>query len=1124
MSKFLFYGLLLQGIFFGVLFAHEGDAQNNLNKNEVSLNLKEVHLDMQLKRASLEDLFSEIEKETGYKFFYDKEILVSDGKYSFKGELSLYDLLLEVSKESDLHFKQVNKNINVKKVLTKADDILPQEPLQDVSVSGKITSEDAPDGLPGVNIYVKGTTEGTVTDLSGNYQINVPSTNSILVYSSIGYVTEEITVGDRSVIDIVLASDVTALEEIVVVGYGEQRSSDISGSVSTVPISEIKESPVANLSNTLAGRAAGVIATQPTGEPGNDNAVIRIRGAATTGGADPIYVIDGIVRSSSDFFQLNSNEIESVTVLKDAASAAVFGMRAGNGVILVNTKRGGAGKMQISFSGNFGIQERTREPEFLNSFEYASLRNEALANSNLPPEFTDEDLQKYQDGSSPDTHPDTDWFDLIKKSAPMQQYNLSAVGGTERIQYAASLSYLNQQGITPSDDFNRYNFRSNIDADVTNSTRLSFDISYRKQKRESLGKGDELFRWLNTQPNKAPLEFSNGGVASGPAYIALTENGYRRNEVEALRTRIELKQQIPFVPGLSARLIGAFDDTQTDNKNWYYPVVPFYTVDANGNLMEEPLPANYLDENTDDNQAVTLQAHLNYEKSFGKLNLSALALYTQTETTWEYLSAHREGYTIGIDEINFGGAVNRNNSGFSGASGRQGFVGRINLAYNDKYLFETSMRVDGSEQFAPDQRWGTFPSVSGAYIISKESFMSDVSFLDFLKIRASYGVLGNDQISNDPNDRFLYLQSFNINGGRYPNAIFGNDNVYQIIKEGTLANPNVTWETVAKTDIGFDAYFIDAKFSFTFDYFYEKRTDILGTRFRTVPDFFGIASIVPVENLNRIDNKGFEISLGYQDDVTDDFFVSINANVTHAVNEVVELDEPDDINPNISRIGHPLGMSFGYNALGIFQTQEEVDNWATQLGDTAPGDIKMEDVNGDGEINELDHVAIGVSSGDSNMPRYIFGLNGMFKYKRFSLSFLLQGATGVNQYTCCEGVWPFYGDASTVKSNLDYWTPDNTDAPNPRILVYPTGNLNHSSSNFWMNDASYIRLKNIEIAYTAPQGFFGNNFIQGLRIYVNANNVATWTKLENWDPEYADDRYWSYPQLRIWNAGFELQF
>jgi TonB-linked SusC/RagA family outer membrane protein len=992
---------------------------------------------------------------------------------------------------------------------------------QTTTVRGKVTSSDDGSVLPGVNIMVKGTTIGATSGADGTYSIDAAS-KDVLVFSFIGYETTEIAVGQQTTIDLALNLDIVGLGEVVVVGYGEQQSSNISGSVSTVSIDKMSKNPAPNLSNTLAGQTAGIIATQPTGEPGNDNSRILIRGVGTTGNTDPLYVIDGIVRSSSDFFQLNPSEIESVSILKDAASAAVFGMQAGNGVILVTTKRGKEGRMQIAFSSNFGVQQRTIEPDFVNSYEYATLRNAALANAGLPLEYTDEDLQKYQDGSSPDTHPDTDWQSLLRKTAPIQQHNLSVTGGTDKIKFATSVSSLSQDGIAPSNNFTRYNFRSNIDANVTKTTKLSFDLSGRKQKNESLGKSDELFRWMNTQPNKFPIRWSNGGYSSGPAYIAEPANGYRRTEEKALRTRLELEQHIPFIEGLSVRLIGSYDNTDLGHKNWYYPVVPFYTLLPDGSFKEEPLPANYLDVDTNDEESTTLQTHLNYEQTFGKLDLSALVLYTQTETNWNFVSGHREGYTIGIDELDFGGTVNRNNRGYSGSSGRQGIVGRLNLSYDNKYIFETSVRVDGSEQFAPDQRWGVFPSVSGAYIISEESFMSDVSVIDMLKIRASYGVLGNDRLRlNNQDVRFLYLQSYNINAGRYPVAIFGDGSVYQTVSEGRLASPNVTWETVKKFDIGFDALFLDAKMSVTMDYFFDKRTDILGERATTVPGMFGIS--LPIENLTKIDNKGIELTLGYKDGVGEDFSYSLNANMTYTKNKVVYFDEPADLNPNLRQTGQPINMTYGYKALGLFQTQEEVDNWATQKGNNAPGDVKIADIDDNGVIDANDRIPIGVVSNSTSVPGIIYGIGGQLMYKNFEFSFLFQGATKVNHYASGEGNFPFQGESSVVRSNLNYWTPDNTGAHNPRILIGPQ-NMNHEYSSWWMRDGSYLRLKNVELGYNVPTGFLGQNFIQGLHIYVNANNVFTWTKLENWDPEYADPRAWVYPQLRVWNAGFNVRF
>ncbi|MEQ8472322.1 MAG: TonB-dependent receptor [Marinoscillum sp.] len=1090
-------------------FASETFSQyKNLNEIEVEVTLPES--------TSLLELISIIEDEGQFTFVYSKKELkniVLDLQGSYQ---NMEELLSQVSVQAKVSIKRVNETITLK--ASKQPDKVPTiEEVLPETISGRVTDENG-EPLPGATILVKGTQNGTVSDVDGNFSLNV-NDGDVLIVSFVGYRSKEIAVSGQTQFNIALDVDASSLQEVVVIGYGEQVKSEISGSVSTVSVERISQNPSGNLSNSLVGNTPGIIATQPSGAPGSDAARVLIRGVGTNGVTDPLYVIDGIVRSSSDFFQLNPSEIESVSILKDAASAAVFGMRAGNGVILVTTKRGREGKMQISYSGNFGIQERTREPDFLNSYEYAQLRNEALANAGQPAEYTDDDLQKYQDGSSPDTHPDTNWLDLLNDTAPIQQHNISANGGSDKVRYATSLSYLSQDGITPSDNFGRFNFRSNIDADVTKTTRFSFDLSGRKQRSKTLGKSDELFRWVNTQPNKAPLRFSNGGVASGPAYIALQENGYRNEEQEALRTRMEIHQQVPFIDGLSFKLIGSYDKTNRSNKNWYYPVEPFYIVDGTGNLIAQDLPANYLDVNSEDDQSTTFQTHLLYDRTFGNVDISGLILYTQTERELDYISAHREGFTIAIDELFNGASENRNNTGYSRSFGRQGVVGRLNVKLANKYIFETSVRVDGSEQFAPNQRWGVFPSVSGAYIISEESFMSDVSFLDFFKLRASYGILGNDRISDNPNDRFLYLQSYNVGEGRYPNVVFGEGDVYPTIWEGRLASPNVTWESVEKFDIGFDAFVLDGKLSITFDYFYDKRSDILGTELAKIPDVYGI--VPGIKNVTRVDNRGVEVSLGYEENVTPDLSFSVNGNMTYAKNEVVDTPEPEDINPNLSRIGHPLGMEFGYRAMGIFQSPEEVNDWPTQPG-TAPGDIRMADVNGDGVVNEDDRVAVGVTSADSNVPNYIFGLNGQVHYKNFSFTFLFQGATGVNQYTCCEGTWPFFGDASTVRSNLDYWTPDNRDAANPRILPHPTNNLNHDLSSFWMKDASYLRLKNMEIAYNVPVQ--GIEFIQSLRLYVNANNIATWTKIENWDPEYADDRSWTYPQLRVWNGGFNVRF
>jgi TonB-linked SusC/RagA family outer membrane protein len=985
--------------------------------------------------------------------------------------------------------------------------LVPKYKIIENTIKGRITDKQGLP-LPGATVLVKNSKNTTTTDLDGNYTIDA-SESDILVFSYIGFATKEVAVSGQKTINVVLGEDIAKLDEVVVVGYGTQKRSKISGAVSEISQKAIAKNPSANLSNSLVGQATGIIATQRSGEPGKDASDIYIRGIGTIGDASPIYVIDGIVRSSSDFAQLNSSEIQSFSILKDAASAAVFGIRAGNGVILVTTKRGTEGKMQIDFNTSSGVQERTKTPEFLNSYEYATLYNEALANEGKPAQYSQDDLQKYLTHSSPDTHPDSDWFSVLKKTALMHNYNLSATGGTDKVRYATSFGYLKQEGIIPSNDFKRYNFRSNIDANVTNTTKLSFDVSGRDEKTNNVA-SEEVFRWMSGIPNnRTPIQWSNGEYSNGPSYLTLPENGYRKRNIQAFRGRIELEQQLP-IQGLSIKAIAAYDKTFTDNKNFTFTKIPFFNRLSDGTFVQAANGPTSLIQNHLDEQSVTLETHLNYKKTIGKSDLTGLVLYTQTKQLWNYLGASREGYTLAIDELNFGAAANRNNNGYSGSSGRQGVVGRVNWSYDDKYVLEGSFRADGSEQFAKGNRWGFFPSFSAGYVISNESFLKNSSTIDYLKLRGSYGILGNDRLGNQ---RFLYLQSYNVNGS----AVFGDANVQQAIVEGRLSNPNVTWETVKKLNIGFDATLWKGKLTATVDYFFDKRSDILADRNLSVPSLLGVG--LPIENLAKVNNRGIELTIGHKNSITKDLRYSTSANLTFAKNKIVFIDEAASVNPNIKRTGLSLNTQFGYHAIGLFQTQAEVDAAPTQLGNTAPGDIRYEDINNDGKINDLDRVPIG----KSNTPEIIFGYNGNIQYKDFEFSFLFQGATNVNQYYAGEGAWPFFVGSNALRANLDSWTPTNTNASEPRVLIDPT-NLNHAESSFWMKDASYIRLKNVELAYNLPTEALKLHFVQGIRIYVNANNVATWSKIKNYDPENGNGRGWDYPQFRIWNAGINFKF
>lgn len=1061
--------------------------------------------------VTVDQVFEIIKHQTKYRFIYPRSLFKDAPKVHLeKGEILVSKLLEKSLSKKHLNFNFSKKNTIIIKEQASLPKLIKPIKVQTIKITGNVSDATGP--LPGASVLEKGTTNGVQTDFDGNFSLSVSGKDAVIVVSYIGFSTQEIAIGDKTSILVKLIEDASALDEIVVIGYGTQKKSNISGSVSQVDQKEIEKNPSPNLSNSLVGNATGIIATQRSGEPGNDGSNIFIRGIGTTGNKDPLYVIDGIVRSASDFAQISSDEIATFSVLKDAASSAVFGVRAGNGIILVTTKRGKSGKMQIGFSSNLGVQERTRIPEFLNSYEYSTLYNEALTNQGDTPLFSDDDIQKYKDGSSPDTHPDSDWFSVLKKSAVVQKYNITANGGTDKLQYATSLGYLKQEGIVPSNVFKRYNFRSNIDAKVTNTTKLSFDISGRDEDVNNVASGD-VFRWMSgIPPNRVPIKWSNGTYSNGPSFLALPDNGYRKNRIQVFQGRIELEQELP-VEGLSIKGIASYDKRFTDYKSWRFTKTPFYNRISEGVFEEGIQEASNLFQRHIDYQSITLESHLNYTKSFGKNNLTALVLYTQTKETSNTMEANRIGYTLGIDELDFGGAEERTNRGYSGTSGRQGVVGRLNWTYNDKYILEGSIRADASEQFAPGKRWGYFPSASVGYIMSKESFLEDSEIIDFLKLRGSYGILGNDRLGGNS---FLYLQAYNVSG----NAVFGDGNVQQAIVEGRLSNPNVTWETVKKLNIGLDATLWKGKLTASVDYFSDKRSDILGNRILSVPSLLG--ATLPIENLAKVDNSGIEIALGHRNYVNDDLSYSMNANFTYAKNKVVFIDEAELDNPNIRRTGQPIGTQFGLRALGLFQTQEEVDNAPTQIGSPAPGDIRYADISGpdgvpDGEINDFDRTAIGAS----NVPEIIFGYNGNIKYKDFEFSFLLQGATNVNQYYSGEGAWPFFVGSGGLKSTLDRWTPTNTGASEPRVLI--DADKNHQTSSFWLRDASYLRLKTLELAYNVPLEKLQTNLFTSMRIYINANNVATWSKIKNFDPENASGRGWDYPQFRTWNIGVNFK-
>ncbi len=687
--------------------------------------------------------------------------------------------------------------------------------------------------LGDVSVTIKGTSKGTLTDKDGKFSIEINSKEPVLVFSSVGYRSREVKVSNQNNIDIVLNEEVKSLSDVIVVGYGNRKKVNYTGAVSTVGTKEIVAAPVADISNSLTGRLSGLISVQRNGEPGRDGSNLLIRGVSTTGDNSPLVVIDGIPRG--DFSQLDPNEIETITLLKDPASAAVFGVRAANGVILVTTKRGKAGKSSLSFSVRSDWQKPTILPKYMDSYNYAKLLNEGSKNAGTTPPFSQADLDAYQNGTDRDAYPNTDWIKAtLKDYAPQQQYNLSLNGGTEKTRYFISLGHVNQNGLYSNSNFGRYNFRSNIDVDATATTRISLDVSGRMENRNAPSQdANQLLYYALYAPPIFPAVFSNGLPGSFPSGRNPAERarsgGYSKNNSNILFTNLTITQQLPFVKGLSVKGVIAYDRSFNSNKTWRTP----YSVYTYNKTTKEYIPINgeginttSLSEGFDQGSSLTLEAHLNYQRTFGKHEVSGLFLYTQNEGNYNFLNGSRDNFlSTAIDQLFAGNDATQQTSGGANVSGRKGYVGRVNYVFANKYLIEGNFRYDGSFNFAPGRKWGFFPSFSAGWKISEEDFFKNViQAFDYLKIRGSYGILGNDRI-----EPYRYLSSYQFGSG-YPFGDAGSLAINKGLSSTGIPDPNTTWETAKSVNIGFDGSMWNRKLTFEFDWFHKRTSDILGQR------------------------------------------------------------------------------------------------------------------------------------------------------------------------------------------------------------------------------------------------------------------------------------------------------
>lgn len=1096
---------------------------------------------LDVKDKQVEAVLTDIEKQTSVEFTYDFRLLEQLKKVTISAKDVRLGNILEMILAGKADFVVVHNEIVIKRYDKDSSNTpeVNQTSSVEATITGKVTSETG-EPLPGVSIIEKGTTNGTTTDNEGKYSIRVQDATATLIFSFIGYASQEISLAGQTVFNVSLVPDVEMLGEVLVVGYGERPKENYTGAVSTIKTKEIVAAPVANISNALTGRLSGLIGVQRGGEPGQDASRLLIRGQSTTNDNSPLVVIDGIPRG--DFSQLDPNEIESLTLLKDPASAAVFGARAANGVILITTKRGKDGKATLSLSIRSDWQKPTRLPKYLDSYGYASLFNQARIADGDAPEFTPDELEAYRTGSDPNAYPNTDWVDeTIGGYAPQQQYNVSLNGGSEKVRYFISGGHVNQKGLYENSAFKRYNFRSNIDADVTATTRASIDVSGRSEVREAPSEAaNQLLYYALYAPPIWPAYFTNGLPGNFPTGRNPAERarsgGYNNSVTNTLLTNAVITQKLPFIEGLSIKGVAAYDKTYSNSKRFLTP----FTVYSYDRDTQEFIPTKgegintiSLSQSSSESTSITLEAHLNYARTFGNHEVAALFLYSQNSFSSSELSAFRNNFiSPELDELLAGPAAGQTNNGSSFQSGRKSYVGRLNYAFAGKYLLEGSFRYDGSTIFSPDSRWGFFPSVSAGWKISEEPFFDkNINFVDYFKFRASYGVLGNDRIA-----AFRYLQTFRFGTG-YP---FGGS-LNPGIEPSALADPTSTWEKAKSVNVGFDGSIFQRKLSFEFDYFYKRTSDILMTPYLVVPQTFGLG--LPTRNIGIVDNRGFEFSLTHENSIgsNDEITYFISGNLTFATSKLVEAGEREDINPNVKLEGKRLGQFFGYRAVGLFQSQEEIDNAPDQpYNNVQPGDIQYADVNGrdgegnftmqpDGKVNGDDLVPIGRSS----IPEIIYGISGGVRYKGFDLNFLFQGAGRVNAFVTGELAWAFYNGSKALEEHTDYWTPENPDAKYPRLTAEPQGN-NLERSSYWMRDASYLRLKNLELGYTVPLSIISKVAMSSVRVFVSGQNLLTFDKLDVVDPEGPGDsgtafngnasRGWFYPQQKVYAVGVNVTF
>ena len=955
----------------------------------------------------------------------------------------------------------------------------------------------------GANVMVKGTTNGTITDLDGKFVIDIPN-GAILEISYIGYISQEIK-PTNSNISITLKEDTQNLEEVIVVGYGIQKKVNLTGAVSNVKSEMMENRTTSDPVNMLTGNVSGVTIVQNSGQPGADGAALRVRGVGTLGNSEAMVIIDGVESSMSN---VDPNDIENISVLKDAAASSIYGVRAANGVILVTTKKGKTGKPVVSYNGYIGWQQATRMPKYLDSYNYAVLLNEAYQNDNLNPLYKNDELEKFKNHSDLDHYADSDWLGtLLSENGLFHNHHLSVNGGSKSVKYSVSFGYHNKEGLMPNTDYNKFNVRSNIDAKINDKLSFALNLSAHRSTPTSPASGvTNIMYYAFRETPVTPIQFSNGNYGlfknEHNSVASARNSGLARAYNNNFQGSASFVYNI--IDGLSLRGNAATTfnllDEHTDLKS-----MKFYNADSSSPIRTTRSQASNRDNKM---LEVNLQAYLDYAKTFGKHDIKGLLGYSQLYNQYRILYATRKDLPLNnnLGEINAGDITTQETEGNLVEYALRSAFARVNYVYDNRYLLEANIRYDGTSRFPKNNRFGAFPSFSAAWRMSEESFFN-VSWIDNLKIRGSWGLLGNQEIGDYAfYNTYMFGQNYNFNNTLVP-GISINDK---------MANNIITWEKTDQIDVGLDADFLNGKLSLTSDFFIKNTKDILLEL--PIPEIVGVKP--PMQNAGKVRNTGVELQLSHNNQVRD-FKYNMSFNFSYVHNEITDLSGGDV--PGRS-VGDPINNIYGYVCEGIFQNQAEIDAHPKQIWGAVPGDLKYADLNNDGIVNEEDRKSIGTF-----FPKINFGIRLGFEYKNFDFTALMQGAGMVEAIVKDEINKAFYNGGKVTKYHLDRWTPENTDATYPRLSMKDS-KKNWMPSTFWAQNASYLKMRNIQLGYSIPKSVLGNSGISRLRVYCSIDNLFTITGFDGTDPEAAYNMkdltvassY--YPLTRNYSFGVNVSF